>query len=149
MDRKAQGLSLNTIIVAIVVLIVLVVLIMIFTGYFGTRFTPEVTSCANSGGDCEYVRDNCGVDSFDEPIKSLRASCPAETEGGNKGLCCTKAIGRFYPADAIVVDDTCDIVAGNCGIGDKPCDTASIAECSNILTACDSGKPVENGVCPP
>jgi len=46
MHKKAQGLSLNTIIIAIVVLIVLVVLIMIFTGYFGSRFTPEVTSCA-------------------------------------------------------------------------------------------------------
>ena len=32
MDKRGQGLSLNTIIVAIIVLIVLVVLVMIFTG---------------------------------------------------------------------------------------------------------------------
>jgi len=93
MNKRGQGLSLNTIIIAIVVLIVLVVLIMVFTGYFGTRFTPELTSCANAGGRCEYTNTNCGTDVFNEAIVTLRASCPSQTEGGESGLCCSRGIG--------------------------------------------------------
>ena len=62
MLRKAQGLSLNTIIIAIVVLVVLVVVIMIFTGYFGGKFTPGITSCSANGGRC--VASSACVDTF-------------------------------------------------------------------------------------
>ncbi|MBI3037159.1 hypothetical protein HYY73_05435 [Candidatus Woesearchaeota archaeon] len=55
--KKGQGLSLNTIIIAIIVLIVLVVLVMIFTGYFGKVFTPSVASCPTQGGECLTVAE--------------------------------------------------------------------------------------------
>jgi len=43
-NKKAQGLSLNTIIIAAIVLIVLIVLWAIFTGRMG-GFTSEVAKC--------------------------------------------------------------------------------------------------------
>jgi len=97
MDKKAQALSLNTIIIAIVVLIVLVVLIMVFTGYFGARFTPEVTSCANAGGGCQTIFTDsedpnpprCGYNLFKQGITELTtvSSCPGDT------ICCAKGLG--------------------------------------------------------
>lgn len=52
--RKAQGLSLNTIVVAAIVLTVLVVLIMVFTGrmtWFNRGYTSESgKSCSDYGG---------------------------------------------------------------------------------------------------
>lgn len=45
MDKKAQGLSLNTIIIAIIVLVVLVVIIMVFTGAFGGTIVPGINDC--------------------------------------------------------------------------------------------------------
>ncbi|MFH1181924.1 MAG: hypothetical protein V1702_03115 [Candidatus Woesearchaeota archaeon] len=44
MFKKAQGMSINTIIIAIIVLVVLVVLVMIFTGYFG-GWTKSAAAC--------------------------------------------------------------------------------------------------------
>ena len=55
--KKAQGMSLNTVIIAIIVLVVLVVLVMIFTGYFGRIFAPGVNTCAAQGGACSAVGD--------------------------------------------------------------------------------------------
>lgn len=57
-QRKAQGLSLTTIVIAALVLIVLVVLIIIFGGQTKI-FTGGIKSCESSGGlgcytDCEY-----------------------------------------------------------------------------------------------
>ena len=47
-NKKAQGLSLNTIIIAVIVLVVLVVLIVIFSGKLGDF--NEVSNCP---GDCK------------------------------------------------------------------------------------------------
>ncbi|MBI2134985.1 hypothetical protein HYU09_03265 [Candidatus Woesearchaeota archaeon] len=48
MNRKAQGLSINTIIIAAIALIVLVVLIAIFTGRLGlfSKGLGEATTCS-------------------------------------------------------------------------------------------------------
>ena len=50
--KKAQGLSLSTIVIAVIVLVVLVLLVSVLTGYFGKRFTPGLNSCAAQGGRC-------------------------------------------------------------------------------------------------
>lgn len=66
MKKKAQGLSLNTIIIAAIVLIVLVVLWAVFTGRMGvfskgvTDITRE-TTCAEAGG-VKRSGDDCGDD---------------------------------------------------------------------------------------
>jgi len=69
MDRKAQGMSLNVIVVAVIVLIILVVLVLIFTGkvkFFGSKTTE--TSAQFSGNkclvpgtnnECGYSREDC------------------------------------------------------------------------------------------
>ncbi len=56
--KRAQGLALNTIIIAILVVVVLVVLILIFTGMIGgsakTIFKAQVPpACASLGGICK------------------------------------------------------------------------------------------------
>ncbi len=48
-SKKAQGLPLNTIIVAILVLIVLVIIVLIFTGRMGI-FRTSIEDCASKGG---------------------------------------------------------------------------------------------------
>ena len=78
--KKGQGLSLNTIIIAIIVLIVLVVLVMIFTGYFGKIFTPAVKSCATQGGACVA---KCNEGSYGSPLSGT-SDCPTGT------ACCSK-----------------------------------------------------------
>jgi|WetSurMetagenome_2_1015567.scaffolds.fasta_scaffold371392_2 hypothetical protein len=51
MSKKAQGMSLNTIIIAIIVLIVLVVLILLFTGNLRV-FGKGTATCESRGGTC-------------------------------------------------------------------------------------------------
>ena len=51
MKKKAQGISINTIIIAAIALIVLVVLVAIFTGRLG-GFVGGIEDCASKGGDC-------------------------------------------------------------------------------------------------
>ena len=89
MRKKAQGLSLNTIIIAVIVLIVLIVLILLFTGYFGKKFTPALTNCQSAGGTCKLASDGCGLDAFDDPLpRLLTASCPNDNQ-----ICCSRGLG--------------------------------------------------------
>ena len=68
--KKAQGLSLNIVIIAVIVLIVLVVLAMVFTGkikFFGkgvsdtsSQFTSGTTcEVAGTSNTCMYSEDEC------------------------------------------------------------------------------------------
>ncbi len=90
MDKKAQGLSLNTIIIAIIVMIVLVVIIMVFTGYFGAKFTPGMTNCENNGGKCVFASEDegCGYDSFGSKLATISGTCPSKEQ-----ICCSKGLG--------------------------------------------------------
>ena len=56
MNKKAQGLSVNVIIVAVLALLVLVVIAFIFTGRFAI-FSRTTGDCEATGGDCEYSCD--------------------------------------------------------------------------------------------
>lgn len=58
MSKKAQGLPVNTIIIAIIVLVVLLVLIMIFTGYIG-GWADDVSTCEARGGSCDTSGAKC------------------------------------------------------------------------------------------
>ncbi len=112
MDKKAQGLSLNTIIIAIIVMIVLVVIIMVFTGYFGAKFTPGVTNCANNGGTCIFEAEEgegCGYDAFGSKLATVSGTCAGEQ------ICCSKGLG----SGTAPVKDAVD-----CGQeGKAPCST--------------------------
>lgn len=74
-SRKAQGLSLNTIIIAALALIVLVVLSVIFIGKTN-QFSQEVKDCRNKGGKCF---DACGIDDA-EDYPTRIASCSEEQD---------------------------------------------------------------------
>ena len=65
MAKKAQGLSLNTMVIAAVVLIVLLILVGIFTGYFGS-FVPSLKAAG------EQTCDKTGYEGAD--------SCDPDTQ---------------------------------------------------------------------
>lgn len=59
MSKKAEGLSLNVIVVAALALLVLVILAIIFVGRIG-NFNTESGKCEAYGGSC--VRTSCNGD---------------------------------------------------------------------------------------
>lgn len=144
MGKKAQGLSLNTIIIAIIVLIVLVVIIMVFTGYFGTRFTPGVTSCENSGGTCQTPvdeEDPCGFDAFGNEIPTLQGACQVQGK-----VCCSKGLGVG------VKEETCGPLKQKCAGGTACVNDACVDECNApkaclALASCAAGTSVTPTEC--
>mgnify|MGYP001173580196 CR=1 FL=1 len=56
MNKKAQGISMNVIIIAAIALLVLVVLSVVFMGRMGI-FSSGSADCGNQGGTC---LDECG-----------------------------------------------------------------------------------------
>lgn len=57
MDKKAQGISMNVIIIAAIALLVLVILSVIFIGRMGS-FGEQTGACEQQGGTC-YDGPNC------------------------------------------------------------------------------------------
>lgn len=92
MTKKGQGLSLNTVIIAIIVLVVLVVLVMIFTGYFGKIFTPSVKSCSTQGGQCAA---QCNTGDLGSEVSG--ADCP---KTGTNTKCCATVKTQFTQRDS-------------------------------------------------
>ncbi|MBW3012529.1 hypothetical protein KY311_05050 [Candidatus Woesearchaeota archaeon] len=91
MNKKAQGLSVSTIVIAALAVLVLVVLAVIFAGRIGV-FTKEVTvSCAAQGGICKATCDQTTeVQVFRTP-DNAEITCPNE----NAAKCCmTKTIAE-------------------------------------------------------
>lgn len=90
MNKRGQGLSITTIIVAAIALIVLVVLVAIFTGRLGgfNRGLTDVSTCESLGGTC--TSDSCASED-----RLLGASdCDKDVDGDgikeNEGepICC-------------------------------------------------------------
>ena len=66
-NKKAQGISITTIIIAVLGLIVLIVLIMIFTGQlgkWGTNVEAQGKSCTDQKGKWIPKTANCGTPVF-------------------------------------------------------------------------------------
>ncbi len=84
--KKAQGISLNAIIIATLALLVLVVLAMIFTGRIGI-FTKETKSCATLGNNARCVADAFECGGEDQKVMS-GYSCPEQ------GVCCLNVAGE-------------------------------------------------------
>ena len=87
LKKKAQGLSLNTIIIAVIVLIVLVVLIVIFSGKIG-GFRKGLDNC---DGTCESSAANCGSDKTPIFLINCDDDGDGKADGGN--YCCTTQNG--------------------------------------------------------
>lgn len=93
-NKKAQGLSLNVIIIAALALIVLVVLVFIFSGRLKI-FGQSVENCGTLGGECSQqgYTDICieqGTckcpDSIGNAIYIQGTNC----EEKNRAICCKK-----------------------------------------------------------
>lgn len=84
--KKAQGISLNAIIIATLALLVLVVLAMIFTGRIGI-FTKETKSCATLGNNAACVGDASECGGSDQKVMG-GYTCPEAQ------VCCLNLAGQ-------------------------------------------------------
>jgi len=93
MNKRGQGLSLNTIIIAAIVLVVLVVLWAIFTGRMGgfagalqdTEGKQDTAESAVSGilsGDCSSVTTGANENTVGQVCKKTDNSCGKVTSAG-------------------------------------------------------------------
>ena len=83
-NKKAQGLSLNTIIIAVLVLVVLVILVLIFSGKI-TDFRRGVSAC---DGTCKTSSSGCAEDENPIYLSNCDANGDGKADGGN--YCCRK-----------------------------------------------------------
>lgn len=87
MNKKAQGISLNVIIIAAIALLVLVVLSVILLGRMG-QFGEQSQNCENKGGRCATT---CGIgDAADYPTPYPAWQCTKEQKEAGRGNCCIK-----------------------------------------------------------
>ncbi|MFH2019898.1 MAG: hypothetical protein ABIJ34_00640 [archaeon] len=88
--KKAQSISINTIVVAAIALIVMVLIMMIFTGNM-SRFKRNTDSCENNGGTC--IADNTVEENCAAPYGRVRGdySCYKGTEVDKTKVCCVNA----------------------------------------------------------
>ncbi len=88
MKKKAQGMSLNVIIIAVLGLLVLVILALVFTGRTGI-FVKQVESCQ---GQCV----NTNADCTGTYAKVTTGSCPgpdAKPNTADDQVCCVQVTG--------------------------------------------------------
>ncbi len=93
-SKKAQGISINTIIVAAIALIVLVILIAIFTGRMGI-FNKELSDQEQGTADCETTLDgewmlasDCNDAGRQAAVVPLKDS--EEMSAGGTKVCCLR-----------------------------------------------------------
>ena len=79
-SNKAQGMSVNVIIIAALALIVFVVLAVLFTGKT-KNFSQTIESCSSKGGQC-LSKEQCG----DQPKISNVKDCTTNQ------VCCIKVL---------------------------------------------------------
>lgn len=89
-QRRAQGLSMNLIVMAAIALLILVILAFIFMGRMGI-FGTGVAECRNQGGTC--MLDPCGtpdtVSAGYDPFHPADAACDKYSKGRTP-YCCIK-----------------------------------------------------------
>lgn len=121
MPSKAQGLSLNTIIIAAIVLIVLLILVGLLTGFFGS-WTPKFTRLSDTKCSGEPVEQS-------QPCPAgTTESYAKEVQPGKK--CCQR------PGCGEVSRTACrkECITGGCTTGGT-CET----ENSQLTPTCGSG----------
>ena len=84
MNKKAQGLSLNMVIMAAIALIILVIIVAIFTGNLG-KFGVGVSACSTKSGTC---KESC-VDGE----TAIIAKCPEAGQDETLIKCCVTVGG--------------------------------------------------------
>ena len=95
LSRKAQGISINTIIIAAIALIVLVVLVMVFTGRIGvfSKGVGETAACATLGGKCQTEPCNSNQEQIISALDCDRDfDGDGEKENEGEPYCCKQKI---------------------------------------------------------
>lgn len=94
-SSKGQGLSMQTIVLAILALVVLVVLVLIITGRFSI-FSRSTDTCASREGVCssELRPDSYGDCDFTHPIKTWTSDCPCVAPPEDERICKDKKLGQ-------------------------------------------------------
>jgi len=87
MNKKAQGISINTIIVAAIALLVLVILSVIFMIRMGV-WSVASNDCGKFQGSCDYGR-SCPSGMIQHPT----AACYDGNEIDRSNVCCVRDIG--------------------------------------------------------
>ncbi len=82
MNKRGQGLSLTTIVVAAIALLVLVILSVVFIGRMG-GFAGQVSECENKGGTCRTIDAGCSAGESEYSAWN----CPTE-EDEIPEICC-------------------------------------------------------------
>lgn len=86
MDKKAQGISMNVIIIAALALLVLVVLSIIFLGRT-SQWSSQTADCVSNGGSCEGAA-SCTAANGLQHYAPWDAKCAENGE-----ICCIKLSG--------------------------------------------------------
>jgi hypothetical protein len=82
--KKAQGLSLNTIVIAAIVVLVLIVLSVIFIRSLSNT-NENLGSCTLQGGKCAVACDDIAYGTEDHSVERSDVSCSDPIE-----VCCIK-----------------------------------------------------------
>jgi hypothetical protein len=88
LKKRAQSMSMNTVIIAALALIVLIVLIVIFSGKMNI-FGKGTSSCTSQGGTCTSQ----GVTYAKECLEKGTCQCNGENEAFVRGTDCEKTSG--------------------------------------------------------
>jgi hypothetical protein len=91
MHKKAQSISINTVVVAAIALIVLVVMIAIFAGRIKI-FTGGARDCGTQGGSCANDCAKVGEDKGGTYINLPGTNCEDNKGSGADNLCCVPII---------------------------------------------------------
>ena len=87
-SKKAQGMTLNVVVVAAIVLLVLVVLVLIFTGKIG-NFVGESEKCVTKGGTCIAKDTGCNRANLEAPLNAKCYKADGTTVNTEE-VCCIK-----------------------------------------------------------
>ena len=106
MQKKAQGMTLHTIVIAAIVLVILIVLISIFTGYFG-KFLPGFIAASEREctGDFSKAYRQC-PDGTTQVFGNFKGTLDPEE------VCCKKAAEEKSNGNEDV--DVCQREGGDC-----------------------------------
>tara|TARA_Y100000310_G_scaffold2558_1_gene3292 strand:+ start:9484 stop:9753 length:270 start_codon:yes stop_codon:yes gene_type:complete len=88
MDKKAQGISINVIIIVAIALIVLVVLIAVFTGRLGA-FGQDVDSSRSCQSTCSALGQSFSDKSAASCTGTNEKYVPGSFNDATNGCCCT------------------------------------------------------------
>jgi len=84
--KKAQGLSIQTIVLAVLALFVLVVIILVFTGIISVpaEFFQQQLTCESRGGQCPLTKEDCRASGG---VFNTLACGSGEKYSENQGCC--------------------------------------------------------------